>query len=44
MSRVYNFFRRTGCTAGRGTERSSRGDDGLSGLRYVCNGNEPQKC
>ncbi len=43
MSRVYNFSAAPG-TAGRGTERSSRGDDGLSGIRYVCNGNEPQKC
>ena len=43
MSRVYNFSARSGCIAGRSTERSSRGNDGLSGMRYVRYGNEPSE-
>ncbi len=42
MSRVYNFSAGPAVLP-EGTERSSRGDDGLSGNWYVCNGNEPQK-
>ena len=43
MSRVYNFSAGPAVLPEDCAERSSRRDDGLSGIRYVCYGDESQK-
>ena len=43
MSRVYNFSAGPAVLPEEVLKEVAAGDDGLSGKRHVCYGNEPQK-